>query len=429
MAYYKKIYDPLHGFIRLSSAEKDLIDSFAFQRLHSIHQLGVAYLVYPGASHTRFEHSLGVMEVATEIFDRLVEKGDFFTDDAEIQYWRQIVRFAALCHDLGHLPFSHVGEKRLLGEEGHEKWTLALIESSFLRPIWDSLQKEHPSRSVMEDIIKTSIGKQKLRQWGGKWEQVAFAPLEFVMSQIITGDFFGADRIDYLLRDARCTGVSYGLFDYHQLIEMLCILPCEMEGEESLTLGIEENGIESCEALLLARHFMHKRVYQYPSVKAYSFHMARFMEKLYAKTHALSSLNRYLSYTDHEVLTELRAALLDPSHAGHEDALSLHVREHRCLAMQMPSYLKLEEIEEWKTRYQLEDGVLDWSFIEHRLVDSEASFPVLLKNRTIMDAKMCMEIQIPSAVSSWIYVSPKYADSIQKAIESSGYQPLSSIKE
>ena len=81
---YKKIYDPVHGFIRLSALERDLIDSYAFQRLHYIHQLGVASLVYPGASHTRFEHSLGVMEVATEMFDRILEHSPYRPDEASL---------------------------------------------------------------------------------------------------------------------------------------------------------------------------------------------------------------------------------------------------------------------------------------------------------------------------------------------------------
>src|ERR1700679_1250919 len=119
-----KIYDPVHGFIRFNELEKKLIDSFAFQRLHYLHQLGIAYLVYPGATHTRFEHSLGVMELASLIFDRVTAKSTFSIAPQNYEYWKQILRFAALCHDLGHLPFSHVAEKALLTKGGHEKWTL-----------------------------------------------------------------------------------------------------------------------------------------------------------------------------------------------------------------------------------------------------------------------------------------------------------------
>src|SRR3990167_8889868 len=98
-----KIYDALHGFIRFNPIEQKLIDSAPFQRLRFIHQLGIAYFVYPGATHSRFEHSLGTMEIATRIAQQIGASAD----------WVQIIRLAALCHDLGHLPFSHDAEEAL----------------------------------------------------------------------------------------------------------------------------------------------------------------------------------------------------------------------------------------------------------------------------------------------------------------------------
>src|SRR6267154_708273 len=292
----QKIYDAVHGFIRFSELERILIDSEPFQRLHHIHQLGIAHIVYPGATHTRFEHSLGCMELATRIFDRITSKQFSLIDD---KYWLQIIRLAALCHDLGHLPFSHDAEKELLGPAGHEEWTLKVIHSEHLRPVWVILQSQFPERNIIADVLKMAIGEKKLLEMG---VNLAFSSEERVLSQVITGDFFGADRIDYLLRDAQCTGVAYGLFDYHQLIEMLCIVPVNSE----LQLGIEENGIESCEALLLARHFMHQRVYQYSSVKAYKFHLARFMKSFFEGGNYLDNLENYLSLSDSEILTALR---------------------------------------------------------------------------------------------------------------------------
>ena len=257
MSVVKKIYDPIHGFIKLGELEAWLVDSPVFQRLHDIRQLGVTYLVYPGATHTRFEHSLGVMHVATEIFDQITAKYPP-CHAYNLEYWRQIVRLSALCHDLGHLPFSHVAEKILLGKGGHERWTLNVIESSFLEPLWQKISCGDQGCCPRDDVIRISLGEEKLKEINHPLANTPFTDWEKVMSQVITGDFFGADRIDYLLRDTKCTGVSYGLFDYAQLIEMLCILPDT--DSQRLVLGVEENGIESCEALLLARHFMHKRV-------------------------------------------------------------------------------------------------------------------------------------------------------------------------
>ncbi|MBI3211090.1 MAG: hypothetical protein HYZ47_00145, partial [Simkania negevensis] len=158
--------------------------------------------------------------------------------------------------------------------------------------------------------------------------------------EILTGDFFGSDRIDYLLRDAKNTGLAYGLFDYHQLLEMLKILPDQKGG---FALGIEENGIESCEALLLSRYYMHKRLYQYASVKAYGFHLSRFMAKIYPDL-GKKDLNYYLSMTDNEILTELRKAAYDPSHPGYADAFCLTLRKNRYRAIPLSSSLSPEDL-------------------------------------------------------------------------------------
>src|SRR3989344_4684564 len=245
----KKIYDAVHGFIPFDEFEKELIDSLPFQRLHYIRQLGIAYLVYPGATHTRFEHSLGVMHLASLIFEKICKsvRPDVFhfvprKGSSNYLYWRRVLRMAALCHDLGHLPFSHVAEKALLGPKGHEAWTLQIIDSPYLQPVWDKL-KEFPAyleelteRNIVEDIKKIAIGEEKWKGLTGK----GFTPWERIVSEVITGDFFGADRIDYLIRDAKSTGVTYGLFDYQQLIETLRVLPSANRGADELLLGIDE---------------------------------------------------------------------------------------------------------------------------------------------------------------------------------------------
>ena len=115
-----EIRDPIHTFVRLDSAERQVLDSRPFQRLRHIHQLALTYLVYPGATHKRFEHSLGVMELASRVFDTVTSRANV-TDRVrdrlrqldnrdELAYWRRVLRMAALCHDLGHLPFSHAAE-------------------------------------------------------------------------------------------------------------------------------------------------------------------------------------------------------------------------------------------------------------------------------------------------------------------------------
>ncbi len=391
----QKIYDAVHGFIRFNELERMLIDSEPFQRLHHIHQLGIAFIVYPGATHTRFEHSLGAMELATQIFERIASK-NFSIPDRD--YWLQIIRFAALCHDLGHLPFSHDAEKALLGKAGHEEWTRRAILSDHCIPIWTRVQEYFPGKEVANDVLKMAIGEKKLIEMG---EPLSFSPVERVLSQVVTGDFFGADRIDYLLRDAQCTGVSYGLFDYHQLIEMLCILSFE----EELQLGIEENGIESCEALLLARHFMHQRVYQYSSVKAYKFHLARFMKIHFEGKNVLDSLEGYLSLTDSEILVALRKAAKDPAALGHADADALMRREKRfkavCVKEGIGEHLGIPE-----GAFYLE--------LNPQKESKGLSFPVLKRSGAVVPAGECSQISIPTSSNHIVYVAPEYEKVVQE---------------
>src|SRR5438034_11747663 len=106
--------DPIHGFIRVDSKERLVVDSRQVQRLRHIHQLALTYLLYPGATHKRFEHSLGVMHLASRIFDVVTDPENIFDesvrrimpDEESKRYWKSVLRAAALCHDLGHLPFS-----------------------------------------------------------------------------------------------------------------------------------------------------------------------------------------------------------------------------------------------------------------------------------------------------------------------------------
>jgi hypothetical protein len=144
-----EIRDPIHAFVRLDSDERRILDSRPFQRLRHIHQLGLSHLVYPGATHTRFEHSLGVMELSGRVFDVVTHPGAVsdeirgilpqVTQDAQREYWRRALRMAALCHDIGHLPFSHTAEDLLPHGWDHERMTAEIVRSAEMRAIWNSM--------------------------------------------------------------------------------------------------------------------------------------------------------------------------------------------------------------------------------------------------------------------------------------------------
>jgi HD superfamily phosphohydrolase len=411
MQYPKRIYDAVHGFIRFNHLEQLLIDSFCFQRLHYLHQLGIAFLVYPGATHTRFEHSLGVMELASRMYDSIIfRRPQNFNLPAEqdLAYWKQVVRLAALCHDLGHLPFSHVAEKALLGDGGHERWTKEIIQSPQLDAVWKALPTQ---RNAAEDIAKISLGENKWKEITGG----SLTPWEKLVSEMITGDFFGADRIDYLLRDAKSTGVAYGVFDYHQLIEMICIVP-SFEDKE-WCLGVEENGVDACEALLLARHFMHERVYQYPSVKAYSFHLSRFMQAIYKSKIDHKTIPQYLSLTDNEVLSAARAAALDESAAGSFDARSLFDRKLRFKAIPLPGNVLEKSLIELRKTVGIPENEIFWFLAKPANKNFTLSFPVLKRSGAIVPAQKVSQISIPASHPSWVYVAPKWEKQVSSQLE------------
>lgn len=412
----KKIYDSVHGFIPFDEFEKELIDSIPFQRLHYVHQLGIAYLVYPGATHTRFEHSLGVMHLASLMFDKICKsvRPDVFhfvprKGSSDFLYWRRVLRMAALCHDLGHLPFSHVAEKDLLGGAGHELMTLKVIESDHLLAVWDKL-RECPSylsdvieRDIVEDIKKISIGEAKWKELFGK----SFSSWERIVSDIITGDFFGADRIDYLIRDAKATGVAFGAFDYDQLIEMLRILPSVDRGADELQLGIDENGLESCEALLLARHFMHRRIYQYSSVKAYNFHLRRYITANFSGK-SFENLENFLATSDTDVISSLNKAAKDPKMAGHVDAKCVIFRQHRFRAIALPDEMTEKDLQAYKQKNKLKDADIDWEFHSKEEPIERLSFPVSRRHVLIQKACNCSDLllKVPSKKSNWVYITP-----------------------
>ena len=139
------VRDPIHKFVSYTNEEKVVIDSPQFQRLRDIHQLAMTYLIYPGASHKRFEHSLGVMELATNIFDVVMDDDNLTKRSREVfkeqlqnkQYWRQTLRMAALCHDVGHLP---------------------LVESLLMSRHWMYSQVyQHPTRKIYDEHLQNFL--------------------------------------------------------------------------------------------------------------------------------------------------------------------------------------------------------------------------------------------------------------------------------
>jgi hypothetical protein len=219
------VRDPIHGSIRLDDWALPLVDSAVLQRLRRVKQLGTAHLVYPGAHHKRFEHSLGAHHLA----GRLAEGLGFDGDDG------RTVRAAALLHDVGHGPFSHAFEE-LVKEEGrrHEETSQDLIRWG---PLADLLRQGGLDPVAVSDAV------------GGKGP---YAP-------VVSGSL-DADRMDYLVRDAHYTGMRSNV-DVDRLIEVVL-----RDAQHGIVL--DESGIIAAEALLTMRFLMYPAVYLHHTVRA-----------------------------------------------------------------------------------------------------------------------------------------------------------------
>jgi HD superfamily phosphohydrolase len=327
-----EIRDPIHVFVRLDSDERRVLDSRPFQRLRHIHQLALTSMLYPAATHKRFEHSLGVMELAGRVFDVVTHPANV-TDQVrkilpeiaqqdKLGYWRRVLRMAALCHDTGHLPFSHAAEKELLpAGRDHEDFTREIILSTEMKTIWEEVTP--PLRPM--DIVKLAVGPRKARD-------LTFSTWEAILAEIIVGDAFGVDRIDYLLRDSHHLGVAYGKFDHFRLIDTLRILPSLPCSDPNIitepTLGVEEGGIYSAEALLLARYFMYTQVYFHPIRRIYDKHLQDFLSAWLPGGQFPTDLDTHLRRTDNDVTCAICEAALNPAKPGHDSARRIAKHQH-----------------------------------------------------------------------------------------------------
>ncbi len=217
----KIINDPVHGFITIpSTLIYQLIEHPFFQRLRRVKQLGVTSMVYPGAQHTRFQHSLGAMHLMTDAIETLRGKGHDITEEEA-----EAVLIAILLHDIGHAPFSHVMESILISNVSHEAISLLLM---------NELNKQFNNQITTAIEIFTFKYKKKF------------------LSQLVSSQL-DMDRLDYLKRDSFFSGVHEGVIGSDRIIKMLNIFNDE--------LVVEEKGIYSIEKFLVARRLMYWQVY------------------------------------------------------------------------------------------------------------------------------------------------------------------------
>ena len=320
---------PLHGFIVINDWEREIISQPAFQRLRRIRQLAWTDLVYPGAMHTRFEHSLGVMHVATRLYEAVVEhsaevlQSELAYNREGLDRHRTLVRLTALLHDVGHGPFSHAAEELLPAREDgskyeHEDYSAAVIKNK-LRDVIEQHPLNRNRGFYVEDITALLEGSSRAKH-------------ALFWRELITGQM-DADRMDYLLRDSLHAGVDYGRFDWRRLMHTVEAVPGRDGGAPRL--GVSEGGWHAAEALVLARYFMFTQVYFHKSRVACDHHLRKTLAQMMPGGYfpppqrdqpGRPGLDAYLKWDDWRVL-----GLLAEGHGG-EHGQRLATRDHtgRC---------------------------------------------------------------------------------------------------
>lgn len=327
-----KVYEircPVHGFIELDEWGRDIINHPTFQRLRRIRQLGLTDFVYPGAMHTRFEHSIGVMHLATRLYDAITQRSEDVLK-AELKYnrdglarHRRVVRLAALLHDVGHSPFSHASEDLFPLRSRRPKTNQRLTHEDYSAAI---IRKE-----FIDLIEKHQLGKN----FGIRADDVAALvdgetddPQLLFWREVISGQM-DADRMDYLLRDSHHLGVQYGRYDIDRLLNTVCAIPGTRQEQEknlALRVGVQEGGWHALESLILARYYMFTQVYFHPTRMAYDHHIQQVLRALLPRKQypSLTQLDEYLSWDDAVVWGKIMAG--EASEHGEVIRLRRHYR-------------------------------------------------------------------------------------------------------
>jgi HD superfamily phosphohydrolase len=276
----KRIYDPIHGFIELDEGEVGLLSAAVVQRLRRLRQLGLAYLAFPSAEHSRFSHALGALAIGTRAFDALRDHSpEAFDSEREFLEKRRLLRAALLLHDLGHGPFSHACETVL--EVRHEQRTEAILALPELRDVLGSID-------VDPDAVLGLI--------------TGAHDADPVLRELVSGPNLDADRMDYLLRDAYFTGVAGGTYDSAQLIASLRIL--EVDGRQQL--GVDGRGVVALESFVLARYMMFATVYFHHTTRAFERVLRDVLRVLWPDPRALDAIGEFLAWDDFRVLDDIR---------------------------------------------------------------------------------------------------------------------------
>ena len=295
------IRDPIHGFVSLNEYEKRIVDSRPFQRLRNIKQLALTSLVYPGATHTRFEHSIGVMHLVTEAFNSATcntVRDVYNLSDSKKAVYRQILRLIALTHDLGHAPYSHASEELFPVGMTHEDYSEQIVCKTEIAEIINEISEIYSKQFPDVDICISPklICDIYLGREAGPNSEYTF------LKSFMDGEL-DCDKMDYVLRDSYYCGVKYGNFDKDRLLESLTIYV----SDDIPRLAIKRGGLQAVEEFILARYFMFLQVYFHKTRRSFDISLAMALKEVLPNSLYPENINEYLAYDDCKVFELMKA--------------------------------------------------------------------------------------------------------------------------
>ena len=322
------IQDPIHGGITFGRIEKALIDHRLFQRLHGLRQNSLLYLIFPSANHTRFDHSVGVMHLAERFLNailsnqrkicqtgssRQIFQGHYRVDDQDIketfrvlgsdQYFMLLLRMAALFHDIGHGPLSHLFDKFFPTVDEIAAYTRN-TEYDFVSPTLAATKPEDADKPVRHEVISCIAATRIILDCKDEFERVGLHPpnvardvcsiiddrispsnlmhsgpysTQKLFHDILSSDL-DIDRMDYLLRDSHMCGVNYGLYDPDRILKSMSAYARKDTAE--LRICIRYSGLGALEDLLISRYQMHAQIYGHKTNRACNAMLERIRERL-----------------------------------------------------------------------------------------------------------------------------------------------------
>lgn len=305
-----EIRDPIHGSIYLSDGEEAIVESVEFQRLREIKQLGFSEFSFPGATHNRFLHSIGVSHVAGNVFDSIFKAYPFQKSTNKVRF-RQLIKLAALLHDIGHGPLSHTTEQVMPDltelkikiyqdqkinqnrQANHEDYTIKFVTDSNISTLIKKYFSDIDPLHVACLIDKNLNCANDVFTDGG----IDFRPL---LSQIVSSEL-DADRMDYLERDSHFCGINYGKIDRDWLVQNLTLT---IQNQKAY-MALNRRALYAFDDFLISRHHMHLMVYFHHKSIIYEEMLNLYLGSKEVQFKIPADLQEYISYTDYKLYEHL----------------------------------------------------------------------------------------------------------------------------